>query len=350
MIMVNVSDLENQINQLKQTIDTLSKKVERLSYLFENHKHSGNDNSKLLNSFVPISASRLDISYQDNVIGKSLYIPQININSSGENNITRTSFLASIVTGKGTNNEMVVSIIGAGRSNISSEDAISKSINIDGSDFDMTNISQLEIINLTALKARPKYSFVRATSILFNGSGFLTNGSNILYDPNLKLTPANKAVSIDNNDINGNSPPRLIVGSIVFISVPNSSLAFDAKIVTNNTENTITLNSNWTYPSGTYEYIVFAPVFLGSADMPFRRLYVADDSNDVVSGGRSKDIRLGIGPSNGSGVIWICHGSGSPEGVVTANVGSIYLRTDSGSFPKLYVKESGTGNTGWVGK
>lgn len=43
-------------------------------------------------------------------------------------------------------------------------------------------------------------------------------------------------------------------------------------------------------------------------------------------------------------------GSGSPENAVIAQVGSIYLRTDGGVNTTLYVKESGTGNTGWVAK
>ena len=43
-------------------------------------------------------------------------------------------------------------------------------------------------------------------------------------------------------------------------------------------------------------------------------------------------------------------GTGSPEAVVTAPVGSLYSRTDGGAGTALYVKESGTGNTGWVGK
>jgi len=43
-------------------------------------------------------------------------------------------------------------------------------------------------------------------------------------------------------------------------------------------------------------------------------------------------------------------GTGTPEGVQTANVGSIFLRTDGGAGTSIYVKESGTGNTGWVGK
>lgn len=43
-------------------------------------------------------------------------------------------------------------------------------------------------------------------------------------------------------------------------------------------------------------------------------------------------------------------GAGSPEGAVTAPIGSIYSRTDGGASTTMYVKESGTGNTGWVAK
>jgi hypothetical protein len=41
-------------------------------------------------------------------------------------------------------------------------------------------------------------------------------------------------------------------------------------------------------------------------------------------------------------------GSGTPEGVKTAPVGSIYMRTDGSSGTSFYVKESGSGNTGWI--
>jgi len=43
-------------------------------------------------------------------------------------------------------------------------------------------------------------------------------------------------------------------------------------------------------------------------------------------------------------------GSGTPEGSVTAPVGAVYHRTDGGAGTSFYVKESGTGNTGWVAK
>jgi hypothetical protein len=40
-------------------------------------------------------------------------------------------------------------------------------------------------------------------------------------------------------------------------------------------------------------------------------------------------------------------GFGSPEGVVTADVGTLYRRLDGGVGTTLYAKSSGTGNTGW---
>lgn len=43
-------------------------------------------------------------------------------------------------------------------------------------------------------------------------------------------------------------------------------------------------------------------------------------------------------------------GTGTPEGVVVANVGSMFLRDDGGAATTLYIKESGSGNTGWISK
>lgn len=46
----------------------------------------------------------------------------------------------------------------------------------------------------------------------------------------------------------------------------------------------------------------------------------------------------------------ILHGTGTPEAVVSAPVGTVFLRDDGGAATVLYIKESGTGNTGWVAK
>ena len=65
-------------------------------------------------------------------------------------------------------------------------------------------------------------------------------------------------------------------------------------------------------------------------------------ANGVVASGS-----LGL---NGDTSFGITYGTGSPEGVKSAKVGTLYLRTDGGAGSTLYVKESGTGNTGWVAK
>ena len=71
------------------------------------------------------------------------------------------------------------------------------------------------------------------------------------------------------------------------------------------------------------------------------------------------DGTLKIANNAGSGVTglqfaastYIQVGTGTPEGNVSAGVGSLFLRTDGGTGTSLYVKQGGgTGNTGWVAK
>ena len=52
----------------------------------------------------------------------------------------------------------------------------------------------------------------------------------------------------------------------------------------------------------------------------------------------------------GAGTVQWTSGSGSPEGVLTAVIGSLYTRTNGGAGTTLYVKESGISNTGWIAK
>lgn len=66
---------------------------------------------------------------------------------------------------------------------------------------------------------------------------------------------------------------------------------------------------------------------------------------EVTGFGNAPDHDTGImRPSN------ITYGTGTPEGNVSASVGAIYIRTDGGAGTTLYVKETGTGSTGWAAK
>jgi len=69
------------------------------------------------------------------------------------------------------------------------------------------------------------------------------------------------------------------------------------------------------------------------------------DIDLVLSGKGVGGVRL----NSPTGVRWVS-GTGSPESVVTAPIGSLYSRLDGGASTTLYVKQSGTGNTGWAAK
>lgn len=72
---------------------------------------------------------------------------------------------------------------------------------------------------------------------------------------------------------------------------------------------------------------------------------------DLEVGGSSKASvdNTGALSLGGTTATW-SSGAGTPESAVTAPVGSLFTRTDGGSGTTLYVKESGSGNTGWVAK
>jgi len=87
-------------------------------------------------------------------------------------------------------------------------------------------------------------------------------------------------------------------------------------------------------------------VSLNSNGSSYQNLAVQTLGGDLVVGSSSSTgIRL-----RSSGGAAIFSGTGTPEAAVTAPIGSLYLRTDGGAGTTLYVKESGTGNTGWVAK
>lgn len=75
---------------------------------------------------------------------------------------------------------------------------------------------------------------------------------------------------------------------------------------------------------------------IGSPSFRVRNIYVAG----AVAG-----ASIGLP----GGITWTS-GVGSPEGVVTAPIGSLYSNTSGGASTTLYVKTSGTGNTGWTAK
>lgn len=93
----------------------------------------------------------------------------------------------------------------------------------------------------------------------------------------------------------------------------------------NNDVNRILFDASYMIPAADLGYT------LGTQGQRFEAIY-------------AREIRAGDGAA-----FWTT-GNGSPEGTVTAVVGSLYTRRDGGPGSTLCVKESGTGNTGWACK
>ncbi len=112
----------------------------------------------------------------------------------------------------------------------------------------------------------------------------------------------------------------------------------ETRKIKSNTHNTITFEEDFE-TTGNQDYQVITPVFLGSANIPFTRLYV------------SEDIRFGVGGSNGNQVRYIKIGKGDPNNKIVANIGSLYLREDGSTNTTLYIKTANNGQaTGWTNK
>ena len=74
------------------------------------------------------------------------------------------------------------------------------------------------------------------------------------------------------------------------------------------------------------------------------------DLSDLFNAGYSKIIYPNAVyiKTTGTNEARLITGEGTPEGSISALVGSVYFRTDGGAGTTLYLKESGSGNTGWV--
>lgn len=111
-------------------------------------------------------------------------------------------------------------------------------------------------------------------------------------------------------------------------------------------------NANTTAASGIHQVaanlVVNAPTLtIGTATITNASSVYIDAA--PTTGTNNFALHINSGRINLGG-IHIISGSGSPETVVTAPVGSMFLRTDGGAATTLYVKELGISNVGWIAK
>lgn len=114
-------------------------------------------------------------------------------------------------------------------------------------------------------------------------------------------------------------------------------------ILTGYLEGTVGLGVNVSSPTGTT--VIAGLTLLGAYassphNYPANLIYIGNVEGDIVTTrGVIRMLSFG-GPI-------IRAGHGNPEGAIIASPSSLWMRTDTG---QLYVKQSGTGDTGWVAK
>jgi len=192
----------------------------------------------------------------------------------------------------------------------------------------------------TAKASLPYFSLGGSNKITNNGDFEVTGdvlATNIDVSGELSVsTPTNSYLNFTRNDSSISSGNQL--GDIRYYgddpSAGNQGASFKAQA-----------SGGWTASNYPTEFVWSSD----SSGVLTEKLKLTSNGNLQIELGSLIIASSGEGIEFSSGPVWTV-GAGTPEGNVTADVGSLYTRTDGGAGTTLYVKESGTGNTGWVAK
>jgi hypothetical protein len=183
---------------------------------------------------------------------------------------------------------------------------------------------------------------------LFINSGYNNQSSKFIGDPVNPVTDklANSINFLGGDDRISNTERswQRFCYAIKLDTTIVASDYFEVEVLINNGTNADIVKSFWK------PYIISLP-----GTVPYEEVarLVSNGLQNITS--ESKALHLatyakGISLNGVAGTPSWTSGVGVPNGVVTASIGSFYTRTDGGAGTTLYVKESGTGNTGWVSK
>lgn len=110
-----------------------------------------------------------------------------------------------------------------------------------------------------------------------------------------------------------------LAGALIDI-YDSSGVFVETQTIASNTATVITISGTWVNSTNNGEFTIFKTVYLGSADFPFQRGYVAE--------GTAGGLRFGVGPTWTSGT--------AQNGLLYMDAtGDIYWRNKSGTSTKL---------------
>jgi len=220
------------------------------------------------------------------------------------------------------------------------------------------------------------YPAVATTNIFIDYDGVYRNNNNSFYSPSLEDSSTLAVAAVINGDNNIIFHPRLerptnqSTYKIQFTANARECQLIGGGFVIENTniEDLGTTNSYQTRNGLTYQAQAAASsgqsVFAGQSTVTSSaKIFTARntsgvdkgwiDGNGTVHSATNVYGETGLRYATLSGSYTdrgLFVGSGSPETVVTAEMGSLYVNTAGGVSTTLYVKTSGSGNTGWTAK
>lgn len=321
--------------------DELQARVEKLEKMLAEHQHLGTDGTKEFGGNSKIDCKELTITGSGEV--KNLFdIPNLRIHDDGDISQERRTLSAGIgVSLKGTDKENDNMILQVGKGEINTES--------NREDWDRKNFAQVLLSHspedypwyLFGTKDIATSAFLTAkrTPIIF-GVGDVSGDT--LTDSTAKFPIGQAPLSIAEAKGYSNG---IIHGRCILKKyepgTDNDFAIVEVNQIIQSTEKTIKCKYDFDN-QGKYRYEILIPSNIGSANAPFGLAYFGDG------------IFLGYGGTNGRStnnkVTTMTWGQGSPDGKVIASPGSLYLNQDGGASSTLYIKETGTGNTGWVSK
>lgn len=323
-------DNEELIQQLQDKIEVLEKDMQ----LIKMHQHLGVDGSPLFDSDTPFKGKSIELVGNAITRQEFQFTPFVMADGRDQSIQQRAVGQGVAITGtRDGSDENVQWLVSAGKVPDISEGV--KPAN--QTDWVKMNWAQLIMVQ----QPQSTYSI--------SGPSFLSPLSFLLGE-RTPIVAGTGTITTGGSTITDSAANFLTDLTLGLVTIYNTSGSIgESYRVLSHTSNTLTLGTvksdgsstaaSFSMTGGSYIYRVRMPMLLGSAELPFQRVYAGED------------IRLGYGNSGGTQPRYIKWGTGSPEGVVTANIGSLYLRFDGSTSTSLYVKTSGNGSaTGWTAK
>jgi hypothetical protein len=311
--------------------NNLEKRIEELERKLSEHQHLGVDGSKEFDGKTQVNVKEINIegmSPAENLFA----IPTFRIFDKDDiGKERRKASMAIGISDKGGSNEQDNFIFQVGKGELEGPS--------NRQDWDKKSFSQLILTHdkndypwffFSKETASRSYLTAKRTPIVF-GEGSITGDTLLDNNANFPIgkTPTSLAEAKELNNS--------LIHSICMIKDSNFN-TLEAIQIFETTKNTLKFSRS-ADTQGEVRYEILNPIILGSLNAPFGTGYFGDG---LILGYGTRTTNNKI-----SSITW---GVGSPEGNIFAAPGSLYLNQSGGANTTLYIKETGTSNTGWVAK